>query len=84
MANMFHGTVDDPFIDRALGIVDTKTILWGSDFPHPRCTFPNSEAVVRKAFGHLANDIVEDITFYNAARLYGITPPEAGRAIAAE
>ena len=84
MKNMFHGSVDDPFIDRAMGIVDMKTVLWGSDFPHPRCTYPNSEKVVRKAFGNLPADVQEDITFYNAARLYGIAPPEAGRAIAAE
>ena len=84
MKNMFHGWVDDPFIDRAMGIVDMKTVLWESNFPHPRCTYPNSEKVVRKAFGNLPADVQEDITFYNAARLYGIAPPEAGRAIAAE
>ena len=84
MDNVFHGTVDDPFIDRALGIVDPRTLLWGSDFPHPRCTYPNSEQVVKKAFGKLSAEIVEDITFYNAARLYDIDPPESGRAIAAE
>ena len=62
MKNMFHGSVDDPFIDRALGIVDMKTVLWGSDFPHPRCTYPNSEQVVKKAFGNLPPDVQEDIT----------------------
>ncbi|MCE2482150.1 MAG: amidohydrolase [Alphaproteobacteria bacterium] len=83
MANMFHGAVDDPYIDRALGIVDPKTILWGSDFPHPRCTFPNSHAVIRKAFGNLPDDVVADITFHNAARLYDIDLPDGGRTLAA-
>jgi hypothetical protein len=37
-----------------------------------------------KAFGNLPADVQEDITFYNAAQLYSIDPPQAGRAIAAE
>ena len=81
---MFHGAVDDPYIAARLGIVDPKTILWGSDFPHPRCTFPNSHAVIRKAFGNLPDDVVADITFHNAARLYDIDLPDGGRALAAE
>ena len=76
MRNVYHGTVDDPYIERALGIVDTKTVLWGSDFPHPRCTYPNSHKIVAEAFGGLAADVQADITYRNAARLYGIQVPE--------
>ncbi len=72
MRNVYHGTVDDPFVDRALGVVDMKTVLWGSDFPHPRCTYPNSHRAVKRAFGKLPAKTLRDITFGNAQRLYAI------------
>ncbi len=77
MRNVYHGTVDDPYIDRTLDIVDPKTLLWGSDFPHPRCTFPNSLKIVTETFATLPADVQEDLTCGNAARLYGIEVPEA-------
>jgi len=57
--------------------------MWGSDFPHPRCTFPNSEKIVDETFGGLPMDVQEDLSFYNAARFYDIAIPEAGRIITA-
>lgn len=79
MRSIYHGTVDDPYLDRALGIVDMKTVLWGSDFPHARCTFPHSHSAVRRAFGKLPAKTLRDITFSNAARLYAIDVAGAKR-----
>jgi predicted TIM-barrel fold metal-dependent hydrolase len=89
MRNVYHGTVDDPYVDRALGVVDMKTVLWGSDFPHARCTYPNSHRAVKRAFGKLPAKVLRDITFGNAQRLYAIdvaaaTASARARARAAE
>ena len=79
LTRIFHGVVDDPFLSRAVGIVDPTTIMWGSDFPHPRCTYPNSQKIVDDILKDLALGIRDDIAFWNAARLYDIDPPAGGR-----
>ena len=81
MANVFHGIIDDPFVDKTLDVIDPKTVMWGSDFPHPRCTFPNSEKIVDQTFGNLPQDVQDDLAFFNAARFYDIDVPDAGRTI---
>jgi len=79
LPRIFHGLVDDPFFDRFTDLVDPKTVLWGSDFPHARCTYPNSQQVVSRVLAKLTPEARDDIAFWNATRLYGIAPPVGGR-----
>ena len=83
MPRIHHGVVDDTQFDKILGVIDPKQVMWGSDFPHSRCTYPNSQQVIEDVFGHLDGQIVADLTFYSAARYYDIEVPK-DRAIAAE
>ncbi len=75
MKQIYHGTIDDEFLEQALEVVDPHTILWGSDFPHARCTYPNTLSVIDRVFGKLTPAMREDLTLRNAARVYNITLP---------
>lgn len=83
LPRIYHGVIDDSQFDKILGVIDPRQIMWGSDFPHSRCTYPNSQKVVQDVFGHLDEAVVADLSFYNAARYYNIDVPK-DRAIAAE
>ena len=75
MSQIYHGLIDDPYLDKVLDVIDPKTIMWGSDFPHARCTYPNTMKVVERIFGHLDEATRRDITFNNCARFYNFDPP---------
>ena len=58
-------------------------MMWGSDFPHARCTYPNSQKVVSDTLAKLGDDKMADLSYFNCASLYGIDLPPS-RAMAAE
>jgi uncharacterized protein len=84
LQQIYHGLIDDPFLDKVLDVIDPATIMWGSDFPHPRCTFPNTVKVVDRVLGHLDPKVRAGIAGLNAARFYNIALPGAPAAAAAE
>jgi uncharacterized protein len=75
LGQIYHGTIDDEFLDRVLDVVDPKTILWGSDFPHARCTYPKTLEIIDRVFGKIAPAMKSDLTLRNAARVYNIAVP---------
>jgi predicted TIM-barrel fold metal-dependent hydrolase len=75
LGQIYHGTIDDEFLDRVLDVVDPKTILWGSDFPHARCTYPKTLEIIDRVFGKLKPAMKADLTLRNAARVYNIALP---------
>ncbi|MSP51445.1 MAG: hypothetical protein EXQ91_03505 [Alphaproteobacteria bacterium] len=76
MKRVWHGFVDDKFVNVAVQAVGAKNLMWGSDFPHARCTYPNSQKVVQKTLGHLGAKAMADLSYYNCARLYNIDLPK--------
>jgi predicted TIM-barrel fold metal-dependent hydrolase len=52
-------------------------LLWGSDYPHPEGTFPDSLAVLERQFAGLPQELTDRVVFRNAAELYAIALPEA-------
>jgi predicted TIM-barrel fold metal-dependent hydrolase len=77
MSQVHHGLIDDPLLGEALEHVDRKTVMWGSDFPHARCTYPNTHKIIGELYGHLDKATRDDITLYNAARFYGFELPKS-------
>ena len=75
LAQIYFGVVDDPNVRHVDGIVAPDRLLWGSDFPHTRNTFPNSHAVVERAFAHLSAADREKVALTNAARLFKVDLP---------
>ena len=75
MQQIYHGLIDDPFLYNVLDLIDPKTIMWGSDFPHTRCTYPNTRHVIERIFSTLDEGTRDDIVFANCARLYNFDLP---------
>ncbi len=77
LKRIYQGVIDDPYVEKVTDVIDIDTLMWGSDFPHVRCTYPNSLQVVERLFGKMGNEVMEKISLRNAARFYHIDlPPE--------
>ena len=81
---IWHGYVDDPNVKMAVEVIGSKKIMWGSDFPHARCTYPTSQQVVEDTLATFGPEAKADMSFFNAARLYNIDQLPQERLIAAE
>lgn len=67
----------DPVGIANVGRTGSRCLLWGSDYPHPEGTYPESRAILREQLGGLPQDVAERIAFRNAAELYAIPLPGA-------
>ena len=76
LKRVHHGFISDPYV---VQVVDTlghdMNLTWGSDFPHVRCTFPNSKPIVQERLEGLPQDVVDRITYKTAAELFKINLP---------
>ena len=52
--------------------IGLETIMWGSDYPHPEGSWPETHAQMREAFTGVPEDEIEAMLGGNAARFYGI------------
>ena len=52
-----------------------RCLLWGSDYPHPEGTWPNSQEVLARQFAGVAAEAMERIVCRNAAELYRFRLP---------
>jgi uncharacterized protein len=65
--------VDDPLGVKMVGsILDVDKVMFGSDYPHPASTWPNSQQVIQEQWAGIAPDIRQKITRDNARALFGI------------
>ena len=69
------GVIDDSYIAHVKDLVPPEHILWGSDFPHARNTFPNSHAVIERVFAHLDEAGRDAVSIHNAEKLFKIDMP---------
>ncbi|MSP51808.1 MAG: amidohydrolase [Alphaproteobacteria bacterium] len=74
---VWHGFTDDQFFDLAYKVVGSDRIMWGSDFPHPRNTFPNSRKIIDRVLKNVPPKVKADVAGRNAARLFKIDPPKS-------
>jgi predicted TIM-barrel fold metal-dependent hydrolase len=54
------------------GIMPLEWFVWGSDFPHSVCTFPNSLRYIDEAFAGVDAAMRRKIVLENAASFYGL------------
>jgi len=67
----------DPIGMKLLDEVGIGSILWGSDYPHPDGVWPQSVKSIAQQLRHASDDVVHQIVYANAARLYGFLPRPA-------
>ena len=60
--------------------------MWGSDYPHPEGTFPNSKTYLKEQLVGVPADIAANVLVHNASRLYRVGVPgrrvRSGRLVA--
>lgn len=83
LPRIYHGMIDDVYIEKVLDVVPLSTLMWGSDFPHARCTYPETAKVIDRIFGNLDPATRHAVTFANAAKLYNFDVPAEIAAAAA-
>jgi len=62
----------DQYLEPIIPLIGEDNIIWGADYPHPDCIWPNSRSTLEKNLGMLSERVQKKITRDNAARLYNI------------
>ena len=74
----FHRQIWISFVDDPLGVkmvgnvLDTDKVMFGSDYPHPASTWPDSQTVIEQQMLGLPKAVRQNILGANARRLFGI------------
>ena len=51
-------------------IIGTRTLMWGSDFPHHNSTWPESQRVLAEQFAGVPADERQRVVWDNVRELY--------------
>ncbi|PYN04347.1 MAG: amidohydrolase [Candidatus Rokuibacteriota bacterium] len=62
----------DQYLEPIIPLIGEDNIIWGADYPHPDCIWPNSHSTLEKNLGGLPERVQRKITRDNAAKLYRI------------
>lgn len=54
------------------GAIGVENLMWATDYPHPDCTWPDSQKVLRRHFVGVPDDEMRLMVAGNAARLYNL------------
>ncbi len=57
--------------------IGSERVLFETDYPHPICLYGSEvREKIDSAFGHLTQEVRDQILFGNAAELYGVAAPD--------
>jgi len=62
----------DQYLEPIIPLIGEDNIIWGADYPHPDCIWPNSHSTLGKNLSGISERVQKKITCENAARLYNI------------
>ena len=69
-----YSTFQNEFVtDEMVSLIGEDNIIWGSDYSHPDCVWPDSRQVIGDNLGHLNERVVRKIVCENTAKLYGFS-----------
>jgi predicted TIM-barrel fold metal-dependent hydrolase len=68
--NFWFCTIDDPSTIDTRERIGVENIMVEVDYPHGDSTWPDTQAVIERAWGHLPNNELRMICSENAAKLY--------------
>jgi len=67
-----YSTFQDERISREMiKAVGENNIIWGSDYPHPDCIWPESQDFIQRNLGQLDERVRSKVVRENAGKLYG-------------
>ena len=70
--NIFAGIINDPLASKLRGEIGVDRLMWGSDFPHPPCPYPNTTQNVEKVLGDMSPEERFSVVAGNVMKLYNI------------
>jgi len=73
--NVYVTFQDDSIAFQTAHLMNHERLLWASDHPHSDATFPDSQRVLEQQTAHLTDEMRDDITWRNTARLYHLEVP---------
>jgi uncharacterized protein len=62
----------DQFLEPIIPIVGEDNIIWGADYPHPDCIWPDSKKKIEKNLGGVSETVRGKITRDNVMKLYSL------------
>ena len=62
---------EEPYAGHIVDLIGETNVIWGSDYPHPDCVWPDSRRVINDNLGHLEECVLKKIVCENTAKLYG-------------
>jgi predicted TIM-barrel fold metal-dependent hydrolase len=62
----------DRYLEPIIPLVGEDNIIWGADYPHPDCVWPESRRHLAANLGALPERVRRKITCENVATLYGL------------
>ena len=62
----------DKFMEPIIPLVGEDNIIWGADYPHPDCIWPNSHTTIQKNLGMVSESVRRKITSENVKKLYNL------------
>jgi predicted TIM-barrel fold metal-dependent hydrolase len=74
----FHRQIWLSFVDDPLGIkmvrsvLDADKVMFGSDYPHPACTWPHSQEIIEEQIQAMSPETAKKIFRDNARLLFAI------------
>jgi predicted TIM-barrel fold metal-dependent hydrolase len=63
---------DEALSEEVIDIVGVDNIIWGSDYPHPDCIWPDSREIIEQNLNHLGEHTLSKLLGGNAERIYRI------------
>lgn len=67
--------LDDTAGFQMMDRLNPDQVLVEMDYPHADSTWPDTQIYLERQLGHLPREVIDKITWQNAARLYGLTIP---------
>ena len=62
----------DQFLEPNIPLVGEDNIIWGADYPHPDCVWPESRQHIEANLGTLPDRVRQKIVCDNVAKLYNL------------
>jgi uncharacterized protein len=62
----------DKFLEPIVPLIGEDRVMWGSDYPHPDCLWPDSHQILADNLGKFSESTQRKIVHDNVARLYNI------------
>src|SRR5262249_49935913 len=62
----------DQYLEPIIPLIGEDNIIWGADYPHPDCLWPDSRRFIEKNLGMLPERVQRKITRDNVLKLYNL------------